>query len=72
VLIITFFGSQLVQLWLQSFLHVLELPFSLAGPIAATCVLLAFLLTAWALRCSRQAYRSRANALADFPLAVGG
>jgi hypothetical protein len=60
VLIVVLFGSQQVQLRLQSFLHVLELPLSVAAVIAGTFVILALLLTPWALRSSREAYRARA------------
>ncbi len=72
VLIVIFFGSQQVQLRLQSFLHVLELPLSLAAAIAAACVLLALLFTPLALRSSRHAYRERAITPGSFPFAVGG
>ena len=60
VLIVILFGSQQVQLRLQSSLHVLELPLGLAAAIAAACVLPALFLTSWALRSSRHAYRGRA------------
>ena len=59
VLIVVLFGSQQVQLRLQAYLHVLELPLSLAAAIAAGSVLLALLLTPWALRSSCHAYRTR-------------
>jgi hypothetical protein len=72
LLIMIFFGSQQVQLRLQSFLHVLELPVSLAAAIAAACVLLALLLTPLALRSSRHAYRERAITPGSFPFGVGG
>jgi hypothetical protein len=67
VLIVLLFGSQQVQLRLQSFLNVLELPLSLAAAIAAACVLLALLLTPWALLSSRHAYRGRAVTPGSFP-----
>jgi hypothetical protein len=66
VLIALLFGSQQLQLRLQAYLHVLELPLSLAAAIAAGCVLLALLLTPWALRSSRHAYRARTMATAVF------
>lgn len=72
LLIVMFFGSQQVQLRLQSFLHVLELPVSLAAAIAAACVPLALLLTLLALRASRLAYRERAITPGSFPFGVGG
>lgn len=72
VLIVTLFGSQQVQLRLQSSLHVLELPLSLAAAIAAACVLLTLLLTTWAIRSSRHAYRERAITPGSFPFAAGG
>jgi hypothetical protein len=72
LLVVTLFGLQQVQLRLQSSLHLLELPFRLAGPIAATCVLLSLLLTACALRFSGYAYGSRANSSGNLPFSVGG
>jgi hypothetical protein len=72
LLIITLFGVQQVQLRIQLSLHLLELPFSLAGPIAATSVLLSLLLTACALRYSRHVYRARAVPFGSFPFGVGG
>jgi hypothetical protein len=57
LLVVTFFGSQQVQLRLQSYLQVPELPLSLSALVAATCVLLALLLTPWAIKSSRYAYR---------------
>jgi hypothetical protein len=66
VLIAVLFGSQQVQLRLQAYLHVMELPLSLAAAIAAGCVLLALLLTPWALRSSRHAYRTRTIGAAVF------
>lgn len=66
VLIAVLFGSQQVQLRLQAYLHVLELPLSLAAAIAAGCVLLALLLTPLALRSSRCAYRVRTMGAAFF------
>ncbi|HZR16867.1 MAG TPA: hypothetical protein VFE51_06025 [Verrucomicrobiae bacterium] len=71
LLILIFFGSQQVQLRLQSLLHVLELPVSLAAAIAAACVLLALPLTLLALRSSRLAYRERAITPGSFPFGVG-
>jgi hypothetical protein len=66
VLIALLFGSQQVQLRLQAYLHVMEVPLSLAAAIAAGCVLLALLLTPWALRSSRHAYRARTMSAAVF------
>jgi hypothetical protein len=56
LLLVTLFGFQQVQLRLQVFLHLLELPINLAGPIAVASVLLAFLLTRRVLLNSRSAY----------------
>lgn len=53
VLLVTMAGSQMVP-------H-RPIPFSLGGPLAAGCVLLAFLLTRHALRHSSRAYRIQAN-----------
>ena len=72
VLIVVLFGSQQVQLRLQSFLHVLELPLGLAAAIAGTCVLFALLLIPWALRRSRNAYRARAITPGSYPFGLGG
>jgi hypothetical protein len=66
VLIAVLFGSQQVQLRLQAYLHVLELPLSLAAAIAVGSALLALLLTPWALRSSRHAYRARTLGAAVF------
>ena len=71
VLIVILFGSQQVQLRLQSFLHVPELPISLAAAIAGTCVILALLLTPWAIWSSRRAYRERAITPGSFPFGMG-
>lgn len=70
VLIVIWFGSQQVQLRVQSLLHVLELPLSLAAAIAAACVLLALVLTPWALLSSRHAYRGRAITPGSFPFGL--
>jgi hypothetical protein len=66
VLIAVLFGSQQIQLRLQAYLHVLELPLSLAAAIAAGSVLLGLLLTPWALRSSRHVYRTRTLGAAVF------
>ena len=71
LLIITLFGLQQVQLRLQTALHYLELPFSLCGPIALSCVLLAFLLTRCALRRSSHTYRVQANPFGNIALGMG-
>jgi hypothetical protein len=70
-LIVVFFGSQQVQLRLQSFRHIPELPLGLATAIAATCILLALLLTSWALRYGGHAYHSRTISPGDYPLGLG-
>ena len=72
VLFVVFFGSQQVQLRLQSHLHLLELPLGMAAAIAGTCVMLALLLTTWALRSSRDAYRARAITPGSYPFGLGG
>ncbi len=56
-LLLTLFGFFMGGVWLQGYLHVLEMPFGLAGPIAAIIILLAFLLTRRALLHSSRAYR---------------
>jgi hypothetical protein len=68
---ITLFGLQLVQLPLQTAFHYLELPFSLCCSIAAICVLLAFLLTRYALMRSSHTYRVQANPFGNTTLGVG-
>lgn len=72
VLIVVLFGSQQVQLRLQSFLHVLELPLPMAAAIAGTFVMLALLLTPWALRSSRNAYHARAITTGSYPFGIEG
>ena len=72
LLVVTLFGSQQIQLRLQAHLHIIELPLSLAGPIAGVSLVVAFLLTQLALRFSSRAYRARANPLGSFPLGVAG
>ena len=71
LLLVTMFGLQQVQLRLQTLLHYLELPFSLGGPIAAACILVAFLLTRHALLRSSHTYRVQANPLGDVALSMG-
>jgi hypothetical protein len=67
LLLVTIFGLQQVQLRLQTFLHYPELPFSLCGPIAAVCVLVAFLLTRHALRRCSHTYRVQVPPLGSHP-----
>jgi len=71
LLAITLFGLQQVQLRLQTAFHYLELPLSLCGAIAAICVLLAFLLTRYALVRSSRTYRVQANPLGNILLGMG-
>ncbi|MEI7935110.1 MAG: hypothetical protein WCK27_00330 [Verrucomicrobiota bacterium] len=71
LLLVTMFGLQQVQLRLQTFLHYLELPFSLCGSMVAICVLLAFLLTRRALRRSSHTYRVQANPFGNIALGMG-
>jgi hypothetical protein len=71
LLAITLLGLQQVQLQLQTAFHYLELPFSLCGPIAAICVLLAFLLTRCALMRSSHTYRVQANPFGDILVGMG-
>jgi hypothetical protein len=71
LLLVTMFGLQQVQLRLQTFLHYLELPFSLCGPIAAVCILMAFLLTRHALMRSSHTYRVQANPFGDILVGMG-
>jgi hypothetical protein len=68
---VTLFGLQQVQLRLQTAFHYLELPFSLCGPIAAICILLAFWLTRCALMRSSRAYRVQANPFGNIALGMG-
>jgi hypothetical protein len=71
LLAITLFGLQQVQLRLQMAFHYLELPFSVCGPIAAVCVVLAFLLTRCALMRSSHTYRVQANPFGNILLGMG-
>ena len=71
VLLVVFFGSQQVQLRLQSFLHIPELPLGLVSAIAAICILLALLLTSRALRHSGHAYHGRTTSPGDYPFGLG-
>jgi hypothetical protein len=71
LLAFTLFGLQQVQLRLQTAFHYLELPFSLCGPIAVSCVLLAFLLTRCALKRSSHTYRVQANPFGNIALGMG-
>jgi hypothetical protein len=59
-----FMGCQ----WLQHF-HQAQYPLSLASAIAALSVLLAFVLTRWALLHSSRAYRVQANTSVGFLMA---
>ena len=67
LLLVTMFGLQQVQLRLQNLLHYPELPFSLCGPIAAGCILVAFLLTRHALMRSSHSYRVQVPPLGSHP-----
>jgi len=71
LLAITLFGLQQVQLRLQTAPLSLEPPFSLGGAIAGICVLLAFVLTRFALMHSSHAYRVRANPFGNIALGMG-
>jgi hypothetical protein len=71
LLAITLFGLQQVQLRLQTALHYMELPLSVCGPIAAICVLLAFLFTRRALMRSSHTYRVQANPFGNIALGMG-
>ncbi len=68
----TLFGFLKLHGWLQLHSHRLELPFSLIGPIVAISVLLAFLLTRYALLHSSRAYRVQANPFGNAPWARAG
>jgi len=72
LLLITFFGSQQVQLRLQTSMHLLELPLRLSTTIAAGSVLLALLLISGVIRYSRLAYRPRGIAPGTYPFGLGG
>lgn len=55
-LAVIIFGFQQVQLRLQMFLHLRELPIGVAASVATVCILLAFFLTRQTLRRSSHAY----------------
>ena len=71
LLAFTLFGFQQVQLRLEMVFHNLELSVSLCGSIAAIGVLLAFVLTRFALMRSSHAYRVRANPFGNIALGMG-
>lgn len=70
-LLLTLFGFWMGGMWLQTFLHYPEIPFRLAGLIAASSLLLAFLLTRRALSHSHRACRIQANPAATLPWGAG-
>lgn len=72
LLLFSLMGFLLGHLWLQTHFHYLERPLSFAGPIAAVCVLLAFVLTRQALIRGRHVYRVPATAFGGFPLGTTG
>ena len=61
----------MAHLWLQGHLHYLERPLTVAGPIAAGCVLLAFVLTRQLLVSSVHVYRAKADPAGVFPIGTG-
>ncbi len=65
LLVVTLFGGQQVQLRLQTFFQLRELPADLTVPIAATGILLAFLLARRALQNSSRACRIKATPLGN-------
>jgi hypothetical protein len=69
--LLTMFGFFIGGVWLQTFFHYPEIPFTLGGPVAAISILLAFLLTRRALMHSSHAYRVQANNLGNLPGGMG-
>jgi len=72
LLIVLLFGSQQVQLRLQSHLHLLELPLGVSGAIATCCVSVALLHTCLAVRSSRHAYRAAVTTPGNSPFWING
>jgi hypothetical protein len=72
LLLFTMFGFFMIPLWLQAFFHRREIiPFSPTGTITAICVLLAFLLSRYALMHSSHAYRVQASPFGNLPWTTG-
>lgn len=72
LLVLAVFGFQQGYGLMQTHFHFRGLPFPLVSAIAAGCLVLAFVLTRYALEHDARAYRVRADTSGQFPWGIGG